>query len=441
MRRRRHRTFRGGIHPPGGKELSSASTILVAPVPSEMVIPLQQNIGATNAAAVSPGDRVEVGQKIGGADAFVSAPVHSPVAGTVRGIVDARNFAGAVVKAVAIDVDPVQPVFEPRAMKPLEQLDARDIRKIARDAGLVGMGGAGFPTHVKLTPPAGTRVDTVIINACECEPFLTCDHRLMLERPYDLARGMRLLMRAVDARRGIVGIEANKVDAAEGVRAALGEADDVSVEVLAVKYPEGSEKQLIAALTGREVPPGKLPSEVGCLVQNVGTAVAMYEAASIGKPLYERVVTVTGPGIKSPSNFLVKVGTPISTLISEAGGFSHAPAKVVVGGPMTGWAQSDLGTVITKRTSGVLALTGDLVDLQEEHDCVRCGLCVEACPMHLMPNFIADAALKEQWDRAKAFGALDCFECGCCSYTCPAHIRHIDHVRIAKGRLAALQRG
>jgi len=434
-----YKTFKGGIHPPYNKELASGKAIRPAPVPAEVFIPLQQHIGAPNEPLVNPGDRVELGQKVGSSEAFVSAPVHASVAGTVKEIAEVTGFTGAKVKCVVITPDAEQPEFA-RKDRDITALSDQEIRDIAREAGLVGMGGAAFPTHVKLTPPKDKPVDTVIINACECEPFLTCDHRVMLERPHDLVQGLKLLMRAVNAKRGIIGIEANKMDAVDAVRgAAKGEAG-IEVEILEVKYPEGAEKMLIFALTGRKVPPGKLPSEVGCLVQNVGTAVALYEACAWGKPLYERVLTVTGQGIKEPANLLARVGTPISTLIEACGGFVGQPGKVIMGGPMTGWAQPDTSAPVVKGTSGIVVLTPELVDVGAEEECVRCGKCTDVCPMFLLPNFIVQAVKKGQWDRAEMWGALDCFECGCCSFTCPAYIPHVDYVRKAKAEIAALKR-
>lgn len=440
MSKQGYKTFKGGIHPPYNKELASSKAIAQAPVPAELVIPLNQHIGAPNSPLVSPGDRVTVGQKIGETDSFVSAPVHSPVAGTVKAIEDFENFAGQVVKSVVITADAQQPAWEPRATKPIAELTPEDIRGIAKEAGLVGMGGAAFPTHVKLTPPKDKQVDTVIVNGCECEPFLTCDHRLMLERPADLVEGLKLLMKAVGAEKGVIGIEANKMDAVEKVRSAASADPKIEVEVLDVKYPEGAEKQLIVAVTGRKVPPGKLPSEVGCLVQNVGTAVALYEAATTGKPLYERVLTVTGPGIKNPSNFLARVGTPMSALIESAGGFAGEPTRLIMGGPMTGWAQEAPTASVVKGTSGILALSPDLVDVRDEHACVRCAKCVDVCPMDLMPNYIVDAVQNEEWEKAELWGAVDCFECGCCTYTCPAYIPHVEYVRKAKAEIAALKK-
>ncbi len=283
-------------------------------------------------------------------------------------------------------------------------------------------------------------VETVIINACECEPFLTCDHRQMLERPSDLIAGVRLLKTAVAATNAVIGVEANKMDAVDALRAKLGGDKEISVEVLEVKYPEGAEKTLIYALTGRKVPPGKLPSEVGSLVQNVGTAIALYEAAALGKPLYERVLTVTGPGIREPANLLAAIGTPISQLIDFCGGTVGNPAKLIMGGPMTGWAQSGTSASVVKGTSGVVVLTSDVIEQAEEGECVRCGKCIDACPMFLMPNFIVQATKRRQWDKAEEWGALDCFECGCCSFECPAFIPHVQYARKAKAEIAALKK-
>lgn len=434
------KTFRGGIHPAYNKELSSGKAIKPAPVPKEVVIPLSQHIGAPNEPLVKAGDRVEKGQKIGESEAFVSAPVHSSVAGTVKEIIDVPNFTGADVQSVVITADASQPDFQKKPGKDLESLSDEEIRQIAREAGLVGMGGAAFPTQVKITPPKEKPVDTVIINAVECEPFLTCDHRQMLERGDDLITGAKLLKAAVGASKVIIGIESNKMDAVDALRSKVTGEPDISVEVLEVKYPEGAEKMLIFALTGRKVPPGKLPSEVGCLVQNVGTAVALFEAAAWGKPLYERVVTVTGQGIKEPGNLLVRVGTPLHVIMKACGGYSNSPAKVVVGGPMTGWAQEELYAPVVKSTSGVVVLDSEMVDVGMEEECVRCGKCVDVCPMFLLPNFIVQATKKKQWYRAEMWGAQDCFECGCCSFTCPAYIPHVEYVREAKAEIAAAKR-
>ncbi len=434
------KTFKGGIHPPYNKELASGKAIKKGPIPKEVTIPLQQHIGAPCEALVKAGDRVEVGQKIGEAGAFVSAPVHASVSGTVKDVTQVTNFTGANVMSVIITADEKQPEFAKKTDKDLDSLSADEIREIAKEAGLVGMGGAAFPTHVKLSPPKENPVDTVIINGCECEPFLTCDHRQMLERTNDMIAGARLLQKAVGANGVIIGVEANKMDAVDALRSSIGDDKDLSVEVLEVKYPEGAEKMLIFALTGRRVPPGKLPSEVGCLVQNVGTAIALYEAAAWGKPLYERVLTITGPGIREPGNLIAAIGTPISQLIDFCGGTVGNPVKLIVGGPMTGWAQSEDSASVIKGTSGVVMLTSDVVEAGEESECVRCGKCIDSCPMFLSPNFIVQATKRGQWDKAEQWGALDCFECGCCSFDCPALIPHVQYTRTAKAKIAALRK-
>lgn len=430
------KTFRGGIHPPYQKEATAGKATEDISLPAEVVIPMQQHVGAPNSPTVSVGDRVEVGQKVGATEAFVSAPVHSSVAGTVKAIEERKNFAGANVMCVVIGVDQNQPAkFTEK--RDVGNLTPEQIREIAKEAGLVGMGGAAFPCSVKLAPPADKPIDTVIINACECEPFLTCDHRLMLERPEDLIAGLKLMMKAVGAKKGYIGVEANKMDAADKLSAAVAKDSDIEVTLLEVKYPEGAEKMLIDAITGRRVPPGKLPSEVGVLVQNVQTAVALYDAAATGKPVIERVVTVTGPGIKNPRNVMVKVGTPIAHVIEECGGIIGNPGKVIMGGPMTGFAQKDLSAVCQKGTSGILILTEEAVEQSEEQKCVGCDKCLDVCAMFLTPNFIVKHARRGEWDKADKYGARDCFECGCCSYVCPARIPHVAYVRKAKAEIAA----
>ncbi|MHB8895389.1 MAG: electron transport complex subunit RsxC [Candidatus Geothermincolia bacterium] len=430
------KTFRGGIHPPYQKEATAGKATEDISLPAEVVIPMQQHVGAPNSPTVSVGDKVEQGQKVGATEAFVSAPVHSSVAGTVKAVEERTNFAGAKVMCVVIDVDANQPAkFGEK--RDVGSLTPEQIREIAKEAGLVGLGGAAFPAAVKLSPPKDKPIDIVVINGCECEPFLTCDHRLMLERTDDLIAGLKLMMKAVGAKKGYIGVEANKMDAADKISTRLANEPDIEVALLEVKYPEGAEKMLIDAITGRRVPPGKLPSEVGVLVQNVQTAVALYDAASTGKPVIERVVTVTGPGIKTPKNVMVKVGTPISHVIEQCGGMVGAPGKVIMGGPMTGFAQKDLSTMCQKGTSGILILTEEEVEQGEEQQCVGCDKCLDVCAMFLMPNFIVKSAKRGQWDLADKYGARDCFECGCCSYVCPARIQHVAYVRKAKAELAA----
>lgn len=430
------KTFRGGIHPPYRKEATAGKATVEISLPAEVVIPMSQHVGAPNAPTVKVGDRVEAGQQIGASDAFISAPVHASVSGTVKAVEERKNFTGASVNSVVITVDPNQPA-KWTSKRDVSGLAAEEIRDIAKKAGLVGLGGAAFPSFVKLSPPKDKPIDTVIINACECEPFLTCDHRLMLERADDLIAGLKLMMKSVGAGKGIIGVESNKMDAADVLTPKLSGDSNLDVVLLEVKYPEGAEKMLIDAVTGRRVPPGKLPSEVGVLVQNVGTAVALYDAAATGKPVIERVLTVTGPGIKKPSNVLVKIGTPIGHVIEQCGGMTGGVAKVIVGGPMTGWAQKDLSANVVKGTSGILAFTQDVIDTNAEQRCVGCDKCLDACPMFLTPNAIAKSARLGKWELADRYGARDCFECGCCSYVCPARIPHVGYVRKAKAEIAA----
>lgn len=433
------KTFRGGIHPPYQKEATANKATTAISLPSEVVIHMQQHVGAPNNPVVNVGDKVEAGQKVGESEAFISAPVHASVSGTVKAIEDRPNFTGDMVKSVVISVDPNQ-TGKWSVKRDVSGLSPEQIREIAKESGLVGLGGAAFPTYVKLSPPRDKPIDTVIINGCECEPFLTCDHRLMLEKADEMIAGLKLMMKAVGAGKGIVGIEANKMDAVQVMTGKVAGDESIEVVVLEVKYPEGAEKMLIEAVTGRRVPPGKLPSEVAVLVQNVGTAIALYEAATTGKPVVDRVITVTGPGIKQPRNLLVKIGTPIDHIIAECGGTAGTVAKVIMGGPMTGWAQKDLSASVVKGTSGVLVLTREAVDQGRELECVGCDKCLSACPMFLMPNFVVRYTKRGKWDLADKYGARDCFECGCCSYVCPARISHVAYVRKAKAELAVADR-
>lgn len=430
------KTFRGGIHPPYQKEATAGKATEDISLPAEVVIPMQQHVGAPNTPTVKAGDRVEAGQMVGETEAFISAPVHSSVAGTVKAVEECVDFTGGKVNSVIITVDTSQPTkFTDK--RDVSSLTPEEITGIAKKAGLVGLGGAAFPSFVKLSPPKDKPIDTVIINGCECEPFLTCDHRLMVERPNELIEGLKLIMKAVGAKKGIIGVEANKMDAVEALTAKASAEPNIEVAVLEVKYPEGAEKMLIDALTGRRVPPGKLPSEVGVLVQNVQTAVALYDAAASGKPVIERVITVTGPGIANPKNVKVKVGTPISHVIEQCGGMTGTTGKVIMGGPMTGFAQKDLSAPVQKGTSGIVVLTEEAVNEEPEQQCVSCDKCLDVCAMFLTPNAIVKHVRRGQWDLAEKYGALDCFECGCCSYVCPSRIPHVAYVRKAKAEIAA----
>jgi electron transport complex protein RnfC len=333
--------------------------------------------------------------------------------------------------AVVIAADETQSTPPATGGREWRSLSPDEIRTLVRDAGIVGLGGAAFPASVKLAPPKDKPIDTVIINGCECEPFLTCDHALMMARPDDLVEATRLLIKAVGAKAAQIGIEVNKPDAIELLEAKLKDDPEIGVTRCMVKYPEGAEKQLIKTVLGREVPPGKLPSEVGALVHNVGTALAILDAVREGKPLTRRVLTVTG-AVRQPGNLMAYIGTPVSFLIEQCGGFAETPGKVIVGGPMTGWAISDLDVPVQKGTSGIVVLGQAYLDSHPVLACVRCGKCVGVCPMGLMPNLIGIYAERGLFDEAEKWNAMDCFECGSCAYVCPSKRPIIDWVRQAK---------
>jgi Na+-translocating ferredoxin:NAD+ oxidoreductase subunit C len=424
--------FRGGIHPPDHKDATSGSPIERAPLPDRLTVPMSQHLGAPCVPLVAKGDRVERGQLIGEIDALISAPVHAPASGEVVAIVSALTPAGmrATCVVIAPDADQDRDAYVP--IRP----EHEGAGPVARAAGLVGLGGAAFQAAVKLVPSKHTPIDTVILNGCECEPFLTCDHRVMLESPDRVIAGALHIARAVGAARTVVAVENNKPDAIEALRAAAPD----SVEVLSVRtrYPQGAEKQLIFAVTGRVVPGGKLPATVGCLVHNVQTAAALADAIEKGLPLIERVVTVSG-AVARPGNFRVAIGTPVSSLLALAGGLTPDAVRVIAGGPMTAQPLGDLDVPVVKGMSGVVALTAEeaapIVD--SDQPCIRCGRCVDACPMTLHPYAIANYADRRMWDGCERFFALDCIECGCCSYVCPTRRPLLQLVRTGKGALMA----
>jgi Na+-translocating ferredoxin:NAD+ oxidoreductase subunit C len=431
-------TFERGVFLPHYKEYSEHEPITAIALPQEVVIPLRQHIGAPCQAIVKAGDTVKIGQKIGDSDAFVSAAVFSSVDGKVVAVEPRPNFTGEDVESVVIEVasNQEEPTWKDRD---IEAMGSEEIKTAIKDAGIVGMGGAAFPTHVKLSPPKP--IDVIIINACECEPFLTCDHRVILEMTEAMVKGAKLIAKTVDASRIVFGIETNKPDGIEALKEAAGDDEMIEISILDVKYPQGSEKQLIKAAVDREVPPGKLPLEVGVVVQNVGTAVAVYEACRFGKPLYERVLTVTGDAAAKPANVKVLIGTPISHVLAECGGFKDGakPGKVIMGGPMTGFAQTNLDVPVVKGTSGLLLFSEEMVVKSEHLPCVRCAKCVEHCPMFLYPNLISVNAELKAYEQAVEWGAMDCFECGICVYVCPSNRPIVELVRETKKEIAAAQ--
>ncbi len=430
------KTFNRGVDLPHYKEHSEEKGITAIALPREVVIPLVQHIGAPCKAVVSVGDKVKTGQKIGDSEAFVSAPIFASVDGTVTAIEPRPGFTGDNVESVVIEVSEKQE--EPTwSDEDISTMSGEEIRQTIRGAGIVGMGGAAFPTSVKLSPPKP--IDVIIINASECEPFLTCDHRVMVEMAEELVLGAKLIARAVDAQQIIFGVEKNKPDGIEAIKAQIEGEEGIEVIITDVKYPQGAEKQLIYATTGREVPPGKLPLEVGVVVQNVGTAVAVYEACRYGKPLYERVLTVSGDAAANPGNVKVPIGTTIGHVIEQCGGFKDGkePGKVVMGGPMTGFAQTRLDVPVVKGTSGILLFSQEMLVKSEHMPCVRCARCVDHCPMYLYPNSISSNAERGFYDAAVEWGAMDCFECGICVYVCPSNRPIVQLVRETKKAQAA----
>lgn len=427
-------TFKGGAHPPSYKELTEWSVLERAKEPSILAIPLHQHTGAPCSSLVKPGDRVKVGQKIGKADAFVSAPVHSSVSGIVKEIKAMPTPTGLTVDCVVIESDGKNQFHESVETKgKLEELSSEEIVEIVREAGITGMGGAGFPTHVKLSPPVNKKIDTVIINGAECEPYLTGDNRNMVEFPEKIVFGLKAIMKAVNVERGIIGVENNKPHAIKALTEACKAEDNIKVMSLKVKYPQGDEKRLIDATLRRKVPSGGLPMDVGAVVCNASTTKAIADAIIEGKPLYERVVTITGNGIKKPKNLVVKIGTSFQDIIDQCGGYTEEkPGKIIMGGPMMGISQYTTEVPVIKGSGGILVLTEDEVQLDPMGPCIKCGKCLKVCPVKLEPLHLSNYALKGMFDKAEGLHALDCVECGACSYICPAKRPLVESIRVAK---------
>ncbi|MBU3090952.1 electron transport complex subunit RsxC [Clostridium sp. CF011] len=418
-------TFKKGIHPSGSKDLSMHKAIQDLLPKGNLVFPMQQHIGAPCEPLVKKGDKVLVGQKIGESKAFVSAPIYSSVSGTVKDVAPWLHSNGTMVLSAIIENDNTyEEVLTMTPHNDYEKLSKNEIVTIIKEAGIVGMGGACFPTHIKLTPPEGKIIDSIIINAAECEPYLTCDYRMMMEKSTEIALGLKIILQMFPGVKGYVGIEDNKPDAIEAMKKACKSMDNVQVTPLITKYPQGAEKQLIYAITGRELPSGKLPADVGCIVQNVDSVFEIYNAVVNGRPLMERVLTVTGEAVKEPLNLRVKFGTSIEEVIEAAGGFKEDPVKVISGGPMMGMALSSLKTPVIKGTSGILCLTKQQAKLEQESSCIRCGKCMNACPMFLNPTKLNSLVLRGKYDEFEEYHGMDCIECACCSYVCPAK-RHL----------------
>ncbi|WP_353894290.1 electron transport complex subunit RsxC [Proteinivorax hydrogeniformans] len=421
------KSFKGGIHPLYNKELSNKKQIVAMDAPSQVVIPLRQHIGAPCESLVEKGDMVKAGQKIGEAKSFVSAPIHSSLSGEVIKVTE---------ESITVKSDGDNR-YETVSSK-LENLTAEEIVSVAKEAGIVGMGGAAFPTHVKMKAPEGKKIETVILNGAECEPYLTIDNRIMVEQPEKVVSGLKALIKATGASKGFVGIELNKPDAIEAIGKLIENESNIELVTLEVKYPQGGEKQLIHAVLGKEVPVGGLPVDVGAVVSNVSTAAALHDAITEGKPLFERGITVTGNGVENPQNLLVKVGTSFKDVIDACGGLKENAAKVIAGGPMMGRAIDSLeDEFITKGTSGILVLTEDEVNIVEERTCIRCARCVDACPMKLMPNYLSAYSRKEMLQEAEELHLFNCIECGCCSFMCPSRIPLVHLIRQGKAEVSS----
>jgi len=416
-------SFRHGVHPAEKKELTAGLAIRRMPFPDEVVLPLRQHAGKPARLLVEPGDRVERGDKLAEADGFFSVPIHASGAGTVQSIGWWPHPDGSMAEAVRVSLESYSPqIPRPRIIPRWEGLTPKQVVDAVQRAGVVGLGGAAFPTHVKLLPPDDVSVDTLIVNGAECEPYLTTDHRTMVEYPERVQFGIRVMMHTLGVDRAIIGVENNKPDAIAILEETLPDDLDVSVQGLTVKYPQGYEKMLIRALTGREVPSGKLPMHVGAVVQNVGSLACIAEVFETGLPLIERVVTVTGPGVRRPSNLLVPVGTKLRDVLDFCDGLTDDAAEIVFGGPMMGASQPDLDAPIIKGTTGVVVLTHRESRARQVHPCIRCGHCLDSCPVFLNPSLLGQLAQAGRYEEMEEAHLADCMLCGCCSYVCPSNI-------------------
>ena len=430
------KTFKlGGVHPPENK-FSAGQPIQTLPLPKMVTIPVAQHIGAPAKAVVKRGEEVKVGQVIAQSGGFVSTNIHSSVSGKVKKIDTVQDSSGFKNMSIIIDVDGdewLESIDRTEDLQKNCSLSSKEIVDKILEAGIVGLGGATFPTHVKLMPPPGTKAEVLLINGVECEPYLTSDHQIMLEKADEVLVGISILMKALEVSKAVIGIENNKQDAIKLLRQKANEYEGISVCSLKVKYPQGGEKQLIKAVTGREVPSGALPIAVGAVVNNVGTAFAVYQAVQKNKPLFERVVTVTGKSVKTPSNFLARIGTPVSSLIEEAGGLPEDTGKVISGGPMMGKAVTSTEIPVTKGTSGILLMPIKEASRGKVENCIRCGRCVSVCPMGLEPYSLMTYSELSRWEDSENNRIMDCIECGSCSYTCHANRPLLDYIRLGKG--------
>ncbi|MCD6232285.1 electron transport complex subunit RsxC [Candidatus Aerophobetes bacterium] len=420
-----------GIHPEDRKEESKEERIKKI-FPTRVILPLRQHTGSPSKPLVKVGDGVREGEKIAEASSFVSSPVHASISGKVTAIQKMPHPLGGEDLSIIIEGEKEKRENWENKDKDISSLSIEEIQDKIRQAGIVGLGGAAFPTHVKLTPPPDKPIDTVILNGCECEPYLTGDYRLMLERTFDCIYGLRIIMKTVGAKRGFIAIENNKPKAIALIKEKLKKEKNIKVVPLKTKYPQGAEKMLIYSILKKEVPSGGLPLDVGVVVNNVGTAVAISEAIRGDKPLIERVITVSGSGIRKKANLLVPLGTPFSYIIEECGGLKEEAKKVVMGGPMMGITQYTLDVPVIKGTSGILVLTEEETKKTNEEPCIKCARCLDHCPMGLLPTILAHLVKKEKWEELEKYHIMDCLECGCCSYVCPSKIPLVQLIKWGK---------
>ncbi|MCB5231120.1 MAG: electron transport complex subunit RsxC [Candidatus Cloacimonas sp.] len=435
------KTFPGGVHSDDFKRFSKDSPIENFPIPSKVIIPLSQHIGAPAKPVVKIGDEVKTGQLICEPGGFVSISMHSSITGKVTKIGRFPHPSGNMQQAIEITGNGkdewVDLIDEPDFLS----LSVDELKSRISSAGICGMGGAGFPTHVKLSPPPDKKIDVVIINGVECEPYLTADYRLMIEQGENVISGLKTFMKIVGAKTGYIGIEANKPDAIANFKKLLKDEKDISVVGLQLKYPQGAEKQLIYACTKRKVPNrGGLPMDVGVVVQNVGTTIATYEAVRYNKPLIERVISVTGKIVNHPRNLKARIGSSFDELLEYCGGANEHIGKVISGGPMMGFAIPTLNTPMAKTSSGLVIFNDKDAKKDEEHICIRCSSCIDVCPMNVMPSMIANSVKYEDWEGARKAGAMDCIKCGCCAYVCPANIKLIQWIDIGKNKITEIDR-
>jgi len=427
-------TFHRGVHPDEYKTLTCHLNSIKMPLPDEVYLPLQQHIGAPCEALVEKGDLVKTGQKIADSSAFVSSPIHSSISGSVVAVNSFPHPLGGKVPMIHIKREGEEDDWE-LLSTPVDWTKSSqgDLSKLIREAGIVGLGGAAFPTHVKMSPPPDKHIDHFILNGCECEPFLTCDHRVMLEDTDRILHGMAIIMKTLGVEQGIVGIESNKADAIETMKsrvAALGY--NFKVQTLKVKYPQGAEKMLIDAALGRKVPAGGLPMDVGVVVNNIATALAVYDAIVDGKPLIQRMLTVTGDAIENPGNLITRIGTPFQVCVDACGGLKEETSQVFMGGPMMGLAQYDLQVPTLKATSGIVCMQTSILRNVQHYPCIQCGSCVEVCPMNLVPTRIARLSETAKYEACKNWGVFNCIECGSCAFVCPSNIPLVQWIRVGK---------